>query len=291
MMLVTCGLILALGLPGQVADNTERPAPFHVKVIGKGRPMVLIPGLACSGDVWNTTVEHFRGNYECHVLTLAGFAGQPPVSGPFLQTVREGIAKYVRQKNLKKPVLVGHSIGGFLIFSLGAKEPDLVGPLIAVDGVPCLAALFIDKTGKEDLKKQAEQMRDQTGKLPRASFLAQQKAIIQTMVRDKKYVDLIAGWGEKSDQATVAKAVAEQWSMDLRGVVRDIKAPVLMIAAYSKDMESFGLKREDVTKQYEAQIKGIAKHKLAVAENARHFVMLDAPDWLFKQMDEFLSSK
>ena len=38
--------------------------------------MILIPGLTCGGDVWKSTVEHFKDRYECHVLTLAGFAGE-----------------------------------------------------------------------------------------------------------------------------------------------------------------------------------------------------------------------
>ena len=30
-------------------------------------------------------------------------------------------------------------------------------------------------------------------------------------------------------------------------------------------------------------------HRVAFAERARHFVMLDEPDWLFRTIDEFLA--
>ena len=36
--------------------------------------MILIPRLTCGGDVWKTTVEHYKDKYECHVMTLAGAA-------------------------------------------------------------------------------------------------------------------------------------------------------------------------------------------------------------------------
>ena len=50
------------------------------------------PGLQSAGAVWDTTVAHYKERYECHVLTLAGFAGQPalPAGTPFLKTVRDG---------------------------------------------------------------------------------------------------------------------------------------------------------------------------------------------------------
>lgn len=88
----------------------EAEYPFAVKVTGTGKPMILIPGLSCSGEVWDGTVARFKDRFECHVLTLAGFAGQPPLKGdgPFAETVVSGIAKYTPceiSDKIKKPVL------------------------------------------------------------------------------------------------------------------------------------------------------------------------------------------
>src|SRR5690348_3377646 len=98
------------------APSTMPSRPFKVEVVGHGPPMILIPGLGCSGDVWKETVAHFQDRYECHVLTLAGFAGEKPIDPPILSTVRDGILQYIREKKLGKPTIVGHSIGGFLAF-------------------------------------------------------------------------------------------------------------------------------------------------------------------------------
>src|SRR5262245_37138744 len=75
--------VLALALLAPVAASAatsprtttiryETPV-LRVEVTGKGRPMVLIPGLTCSGDVWRETVAHFADHYQCHVVTLGGF--------------------------------------------------------------------------------------------------------------------------------------------------------------------------------------------------------------------------
>lgn len=38
---------------------------FKVEVSGKGKPIILIPGYSCSGEVWNETVAHLKNKYEC----------------------------------------------------------------------------------------------------------------------------------------------------------------------------------------------------------------------------------
>src|SRR5947207_3398930 len=88
--------------------------PFRVKVTGHGRPMILIPGLSSSGETWDTTVARYKDRFECHVLTVAGFAGVPRVQAPMLERVRDGIAAYARRNKMEHPVIVGHSLGGFL---------------------------------------------------------------------------------------------------------------------------------------------------------------------------------
>lgn len=44
----------------------------------------MIPGLSSSGKVWDATVENWKSRFECHVFTLAGFAGQPRMESPSL---------------------------------------------------------------------------------------------------------------------------------------------------------------------------------------------------------------
>src|SRR5580658_5061967 len=91
-------------------------APFKALVTGSGPPMILIPGLASGGNVWDGTVAHFKDHYQCHVLTLAGFGGQPALDGPFLEKVRDGIVKYIQEQKLNHPILIGHSLGGMMVY-------------------------------------------------------------------------------------------------------------------------------------------------------------------------------
>jgi N-formylmaleamate deformylase len=135
LFVVTDLLTLFVVVPYPEADDLKSPAesyPFAVTVRGEGPPMILIPGLACAGAVWNDTVKRFEKQFQRHVLTLAGFAGEPARPGPFLDAVRDGILRYIRNKKLVRPVIIGHSLGGFLAYELGIVAPEVVGPLIAV---------------------------------------------------------------------------------------------------------------------------------------------------------------
>jgi len=112
---------------------------FRVQVTGKGQPIILIPGLSSSGETWDTTVARYQDRFECHVLTLAGFAGAPRAASPeggMLAKVRDEIAEYIHSRKLSKPVVIGHSLGGFIAMDLAARYPDLPGKLVIVDTYP-----------------------------------------------------------------------------------------------------------------------------------------------------------
>ncbi len=70
-----------------------------------GRPIVLIPGPASSGEVWNETVAQLLSNFECHVLTLSGFAGFSPIDlkNGFLPQMKNEIRAYL--SNLRQAMM------------------------------------------------------------------------------------------------------------------------------------------------------------------------------------------
>jgi pimeloyl-ACP methyl ester carboxylesterase len=102
--------------------------------------MILIPGLQCSGAVWNEAVVFYSDKYQVHVLTIAGFAGEPAIPGLPLSTVRDDLIRYIRENKLNHPVIVGHSLGGFLALWIAATGRDMIDRIVSVDGVPFLPA-------------------------------------------------------------------------------------------------------------------------------------------------------
>jgi pimeloyl-ACP methyl ester carboxylesterase len=281
------GLILA-ALPALSQPVTKKIAPvqgateklrsFSVTRVGHGRPMILIPGLLSSGDAWSSTVDHFKDRYECHVLTLAGFAGQPAIPAPFLQTVRDDVVKYIAEKKLDRPVIVGHSLGGFLAYWIAATAPDKVGPIVAVDGVPFIGALANPAATPETNRPMAEQMQKAYASFTKEQLASQSRMAVAQMITDPQQVEEATAWSAASDPATAGLAFAEMMTTDLRETVAAIRTPVLLIGAAGSPAAA-----------YEAQVAKIPDHRVVMAEHGRHFVMLDEPAFLFSTMDSFLS--
>jgi N-formylmaleamate deformylase len=275
--------------PAAHAIAPVRVPEFKVERIGRGRPMILIPGLLSGGEVWKSAIERYGDRYDMHVLTLAGFAGAPPITADsFLATERNAIIRYIRDNHLEKPVLVGHSLGAFLAFWIAATQPELVGSVVAVDGVPYYGALNDTSMTPERARPQAEQMRAMAATLTSDQLAMQMAMALRGQSRDSVNVRLGERWGRTSDPATMGRAVAEIMTTDLRREVAEIRTPVLLIAS------GFGMtdtQREMTLARYRAQVSRVPNHRVLMATNARHFVMLDDPAFLFAAMDEFLGGR
>src|SRR5262249_53474168 len=200
----------AVACTATAALAAQGPTAFRVEVTGRGRPVILIPALVSSGDTWKTTVARFRDRFTCHVLTLSGYAGTPPVGGPLLATARDEIATYIRAQHLDKPVVVGHSLGGTLALDLAVHEPRLVGPLVIVDALPFMAGANGQVKTVTDAKPMVDQIRSIIGGQTQeqyAQYYRSPMAPARYMVTSPADLEMITGWGIASDKRTVADSM------------------------------------------------------------------------------------
>ena len=260
-VLLTCGLAAA------------KPTSFTVSVAGKGRPIILIPGLGCPGSVWDDTVAHFAGTAQTHVLTLAGFAGEAPIDGPLSATVRAELAIYIREQKLDHPVIIGHSLGGFIAYWLAAADADVVGPVIAIDAFP---ALGYDPASLSGVVAMGESWK----RLAKSEFDDQARDMFLAMASDPKKVAPLIAAVLRSDRRTFADAFIELFKTDLRSRLPKITARVLVVLAD-------GPYQQLITDQ----VAGIASKQIVVVPKTRHFVMFDDPKSFFRVVDAFLSAR
>jgi N-formylmaleamate deformylase len=276
--------LLAAGLSAPVSSST-----ISVEVTGAGRPMILIPGFVSSGAVWKGTVDHYKDRYECHVITVAGFAGVPPATPAGLQRLRDDIIAYAVAKKLDHPVIVGHSMGGMLAIWIAETRPELPAAVISVDGVPFLSALMNPAATAESSKAQAAQMQQLYASMTPQQLGMQSRMAFQAMISDPARVDEATKWAEASDPLTAATLIYDLMTTDIRADVKQIAAPLLLIPALkgmSGDAEM--LKRAQAS--YEAQIAAVPVHEIVPAQTL-HFVMLDDPAFLQATMDAFLARR
>ena len=278
------------------AWSEEKPRAFRVDVIGHGRPMILIPGLSSSPDTWKTTVARYRDRYECHVLTLAGFVGQPPIEEPLIATVREELAKYIRDKRLDHPVIVGHSLGGTLAMGVAIDHPDLVGPLVIVDMVPFLGGTVLQARTADEAKPRIDAMRASMNALSDVQWKEYAKSgqSVKYMITGDADLKTIVEWSVASDRRTVTNVLADIYGLDLRDAVAQIKSPVLVLGTWRgvhdqvMDLAKFDVTPQMVAFSVALQFAKLPRLHFALSENARHFIMFDDPNWFFAELDAFL---
>ncbi len=265
------------------AGNSQLKA-FKVEITGKGQPVILIPGYSCSGDVWKETVQHLQSRYECHVLTLAGFAGTPAIDAPVLKSVRDEIIKYTREKKLYKPVLIGHSLGSFMALWVSSTAPDLFGKLVCVDGMPFLSALN-DPAANADSLKVNPMYNPATAiknfeNLPNDGFIEYTAKAMNSQVSDTAKARMIATWQYLSNRRTLALTLLDLATTDLRKDIVRIKQPILVLG-------SIYMTKENSYKLIGEQFKGAKQVTIHVADS-KHFIMYDQPLWFYKEIDQFL---
>jgi pimeloyl-ACP methyl ester carboxylesterase len=279
--------LLAIALLFCTLSNAQNHS-FEVKVTGKGNPVILIPGYSCSGEVWNETVEHLKNNYELHVITIAGFGGVKPIENDeILKTVRNEIISYVKIKKLKKPMLIGHSLGAFMTLWIQSTEPDLFGKSICVDGLPFVSAIGKPETTTESLKNNPRYDKQATiasfKALPSENYVKNTTKAMMYQVSDSIHAKQIAEWSFKSDRTTLGSTLIEMSTTDLRQEIAKIKAPILVLT-------SFWGTKEASEKEYGTQY-ALLKNKTIKVANAKHFIMYDTPEWFYNEIDLFLNSK
>lgn len=292
---------LAFALAGLVACSSAAPPPpaappaakaatfsptaFSVKVSGAGRPVIFIPGLASPGEVWDGTVAHLGGKVQAHVLTLAGFAGQPPIQGPFMQQVHDQIVQYIDANHLERPIIVGHSLGGVMSLWLAETDPA-IGGVVDIDGLPFLPAVMDPTTTSDKAMQMAAAMRKEMLDAPHDQFVGFMHQFLGGAVADPAQVKMLDDAAARSDQATVANAFAELMSKDLRPDLAKINAPVIIIAAGESQ-----LPKDQLEHGWKTQVDPIPNHQLIIVDGAKHFVMLDKPDEVYQQVDKAISAK
>jgi pimeloyl-ACP methyl ester carboxylesterase len=286
-------LLLALLLLPLAAAAAAKPAAFasdrlSVEVTGSGPDVILIPGLSSSPQVWAGAVAAVPG-YRYHLVHVAGFASKPAGangSGAVVEPVAEEIARYIREAKLKKPAIVGHSLGGAWAIMIAGRHPELASKVMVVDMLPFLGAMFGGPTATpESVRPIAEQMRSG---IAASQGEARRKQIEQTiagMIRTEALRPPVVEQGLASDPATASQAMYELITSDLRPDVARIKVPLTVLYVTPPGAPVTDAQMEQF---YAMSYAGAPQAVLKRIPDSYHFIMLDQPEMFQKELKAFL---
>jgi pimeloyl-ACP methyl ester carboxylesterase len=265
-----CGVgALAAGwaMPALAADFASRR--IMVTVRGSGRDVLLIPGLASGPGIWNGVTGQMPG-YRWHLVHVRGFAGlaaDANGSGPVVQPVADEIARYIAAAGLRRPAVVGHSMGGTLAMMQGLK--GLASRVMVVDMLPAGAAMVGGTAnGMGYLADQLSQYF--TGTAAGRRYLAQ--------------IVAQAPGAEGSNPEVIATALRDLANTDLGPQLGRIGVPMSVVYAVGTDQAQ----SVEITRRFRAAYAAKKDAKLMPIGPSGHVVMADQPTRFNAALGNFL---
>jgi len=289
------------------AIGANRPTPastfsvggMRVEKFGSGDPaLIFIPGLSSGSWVWDSQIPEFSATHAVYVVTLPGFDGVPPAkfSPPLIDQADANVVQLIQQEHLAKPILIGHSLGGFLAIRLAEEHSDLLRGIVTVDGLPVFPTMV--QSTADQRKAAADQIATSVRLSTPQEFAQDNARTIAMMVTDPTAAAQVAALTIKVDQASVAEYSDEMFSADLRPSLGKITIPVLVVAPVpAKVPPTYPQFMQGMTPaQLETTFVGFDKTLFTGAPNvtvvpipnSAHFAMIDQPAALTKAIADFI---
>jgi pimeloyl-ACP methyl ester carboxylesterase len=102
---------------------------------GGGKKILAVHGLTANCRCWDAMAARLTPNHQILAMDLRGRgrSGKPP-SGYSIETHGRDIVGLLEDQQLKKVVLMGHSLGAYISLAFAAQYPGRVSRLILIDG-------------------------------------------------------------------------------------------------------------------------------------------------------------
>lgn len=259
-------------MTGEVLSGDGVPIRYAVR--GTGEPaLVFVHGWSCDRTYWDAQVRHFAARHKVVAIDLPGHGESGTGRQEWtVEAFGEDVASVVGQLGLEEVVLIGHSVGGFVVLEAARRIPDR---LVGVVGVEA----WYDP----DQKVSAEQVRMILEPL-RANFAEMTGTIVRAMMfapgADSALVDRVAR-DMSAAPPEIALAVSENsylwWNEQGEAALRTVAAPLGAINAARSPTNIAALRR------YAPSIE------VLTMDGVGHFVMVEDPATFNRLLEELLS--
>lgn len=112
---------------GAIAEEPHKP------------PLLFLHGFCCNPEMWEHQRNAFSQEYDCWFPTLPHHGPDAIVSvSPTLESTADALLSAITSRWDRKPVVIGHSLGGMIALELAVRAPDAIRGVVLIDAVPSL---------------------------------------------------------------------------------------------------------------------------------------------------------
>ena len=241
-------------------------------------PLVFLHGIGGAARSWRVQLEAFSDRYRTIAWDMPGYGGSPLLASVSIATLADALRDFLGQIGAKKPILVGHSIGGMIVQQLLVQSPDIPAAVVLAQTSPAF--------GKPDGDWQKEFIGARLGPLDRGeTMVSLAPALVSELVGDDPDIrgmelarDCMAAVPEATYRATMLALLG----FDQRGALKNIAVPTLVLS---------GSKDKNAPAPMMAKMASyIPSATYVELEGVGHLVNLEQPATFDAALDSFLKA-
>jgi len=241
-------------------------------------PLVFLHGIGGAARGWRGQLEDFGDRYHAIAWDMPGYGGSAALPAVSMATLADALRDFLQQIGAKKPILVGHSIGGMVVQELLTKSPGIPAAVVLAQTSPAF--------GKSDGDWQKEFIGARLGPLDRGeTMVSLAPTLVKELVGDDPDIrgmelarDCMAAVPEASYRASMLALLG----FDQRGALKNIAVPTLVLS---------GSKDKNAPAPMMAKMASyIPSATYVELEGAGHLVNLERPASFNVTLDSFLKA-
>jgi pimeloyl-ACP methyl ester carboxylesterase len=277
---------------------------------GNGRPIVLLAGLGATAHVFDSFAKRLTPKYHVFGITRRGFApSSVPAAGYAADRLGDDVLAVIDRLKVDRPVLIGHSLAGEELSSIGSRHPEKISGLVYLEAAYTYA--FYDPSSG-DLLIDSIELRNKIDRLVKREFSDESSMIAELLAAvprfEKDLLDEQKGLPAARPPETATAPPAETAVIlpaqaILAGIQKytRVGAPVLAIFAYPHAFAGMyendpagraKAEAQDITR-IDSQAKAVeqgapAAHIVRIA-HAKHMIFTSNESDVVREVEGFVS--
>lgn len=243
------------------------------RIRGNGRPLIFLHGFPMHQGIWDNFAEYFIDTHTVVTLDLPGFGKSELLPGVFsLDDVADEVLSFLEMHKLHNPVVIGHSLGGYVALAMIAKRPDLIDGIVLFHST----ALADNAERKESRDKVIDFVNRKGAKEFTTNFIA-------PLFADPQHADI-----ERIRQ--IAATTVEETVIGYTRAMKERPDRTKTISSYEKPtLFLAGARDQSIPPaSLDSQAKDCKKCEIHIMENVAHMGMVENPAAAAAEIKAFL---
>lgn len=248
------------------------------KVIGEGKPVILIHGFAEDSSVWDEQVEHLKDKFKLVIPDLPGSGKSTILKNDRIriEEYAECIKTILEVEGINQCSMIGHSMGGYITLAFAEKYS---GNLVSMGLFHSSA--YPDDAAKIEMRRKAIDFIRSNG--PDAFLKTSIPGLFFDADKSKNDIEMLL---EKGNNFTAEALIQYYEAMitrpDRTALLKTIDIPVLIIAGQHDKAVPFSYSLE------QAKLPGFSY--IHILRNSAHMGMLEETEKSNKILADFLQT-